>query len=124
MSHASTSTSTALPRGPVMPTLLTRMSTLPHVCTVPATIAWHEAGSLTSPSTMRQMPPSASISRLVSSAHCATVSTSATFAVCRARTIAMARPLPMPSAREPAPVTMATLPLRRSSRRWSIMSLL
>src|SRR6266404_7659840 len=33
LSHASTSTSTALPRGPAMPTLLTRMSSLPQAST-------------------------------------------------------------------------------------------
>src|SRR5258708_39445100 len=75
---------------------------------------------LTSPSTIWETPPSASISRLVSSTHCATVSTNVTRAPCRARTTAVARPLPMPSAREPAPVTMATLPLRRSSLRIAV----
>src|ERR1700710_1861082 len=45
LSHAATSTSTALPRGPVMPTLLTRMSSLLQTSTVRATMAWHEAGS-------------------------------------------------------------------------------
>src|SRR3954453_22774463 len=49
LSHAATSTSIALPRGPVMPTLLTRMSSLPQASTARATIAWQEAGSLTSP---------------------------------------------------------------------------
>src|SRR4030081_3860970 len=66
-------------------------------------------------------PPSASIRRLVSSAHCAVVSTSITCAPCRARMTDVARPLPIPSAREPAPVTMATLPLRRSSLRIALM---
>src|SRR4051812_15839185 len=35
---------------------------------------------------------------------------------------AVARPLPMPSARDPAPVTMATLPLRRSSLWMSVIA--
>src|ERR1700694_490616 len=120
LSHASISTSTALPRGPAMPTLLTRMSSLPQASAVRATIAWHDTGTLTSPSTICETPPSASISRLVSSTHCATVSTSVTRAPCRARTTAVARPLPIPSAREPAPVTMATLPSRRSSLRIAV----
>src|SRR3954447_8804397 len=49
------------------------------------------------------------------------VSTNVTFAPCRAKITAVARPLPIPSARDPAPVTMATLPLRRSSLRMSII---
>src|SRR5258708_6425260 len=44
-----------------------------------------------------------------------------TFAPCRPRMTAVARPLPMPAARDPAPVTMATLPLRRSSLRMSVI---
>src|ERR1700733_15480653 len=46
LSHAARSTSTALPRGPVMPTLLTRMSSLPQAPIVRATMAWHETESL------------------------------------------------------------------------------
>src|SRR6202158_5968343 len=75
---------------------------------------------LTSPSTICEIPPSASISRLVACAHCASVPTSVARAPGRARTTAVARPLPIPSAREPAPVTMATLPLRRSSLRIAV----
>jgi hypothetical protein len=38
---------------------------------------------------------------------------SVTLAPARASRIGVARPLPMPSAREPAPVTIATLPASR-----------
>src|SRR5579859_5673776 len=59
-------------------------------------------------------PPSPSIISSVSSTHSRTVSTSATRAPSRAHSTAVARPLPIPpGAREPAPVTIVTLPARR-----------
>src|SRR5215510_5743625 len=57
--------------------------------------------------------PSCLIMACVVSTHSRWVSSSATLAPCRASSTAAARPLPMPSPREPAPVTMATLPASR-----------
>src|SRR5262249_42008001 len=58
-------------------------------------------------------PPSARISRTVSSARLSSWSTQRTRAPSRAKRMAVALPFPIPGPREPAPVTMATLPARR-----------
>ncbi|MCY1218294.1 hypothetical protein D9M72_302380 [compost metagenome] len=111
-SHSSMSRSTALPAGPPMPTLLTRMSTRPQVSTAVATAWRHCAASDTSHAAARAMPPSAVIMRSVSRAASSCISSSSTRAPRRASKIAAARPLPMSVVREPAPVTMATRPSR------------
>jgi hypothetical protein len=87
------------------------MSSRPQAPTVVATAASQDFGSVTSQATTMEVPPSLSIIAFVASAFFATESISATFTPSRASRIAAARPLPMPSAREPAPVTIATLPL-------------
>jgi hypothetical protein len=106
------STSTALPMGPPMPTLLTRMSSRPQASTVALTEAALETGSAASAAATIDVPPSASIIALVASAHSFIASSNATLAPSRASNMAAALPLPMPSSREPAPVTIATLSLR------------
>src|SRR5215469_18117251 len=113
-SHSSRSTSTAVPGGPPMPTLLIRTSTRPQRRTVSATAARQASGSVTSVSRTNAAPPSRSTISRVSSAHSLTVSSMATRAPARASTTEVARPFPMPpGAREPAPVTIATRPAIR-----------
>jgi hypothetical protein len=88
------------------------MSSRPQASTVALTEAALETGSATSATTIIDVPPSASIIALVASTHSFIASSNATLAPSRASNMAAARPLPMPSPREPAPVTIATLSLR------------
>ena len=67
-SQASMSTSTAVPGGPPMPTLFTRMSSRPQVRTVSRTMRSQSCGTVTSASTISEVPPSASIMCWVRSA--------------------------------------------------------
>jgi hypothetical protein len=114
-SQASGSASTASPAGPVTPTLLTRMSSPPKASSVRSTARQHDSAPATFASTTIASPPSWSTIRPVSSAQSRRSSISATRAPSRAKTIAVARPLPTigpsgPAGREPAPVMIATLP--------------
>src|SRR5215472_13786887 len=122
-SHSSGSVSTAVPEGPPIPTLFTRMSSLPHRRTVSATALRHDSASATSASTTKASPPSRSMISRVSSAQDRTLSSSATLAPSRASSTDVARPFPMPpGARDPAPVTIATRPasLLPPFRPWSM----
>src|SRR5256712_9152868 len=96
-----------------IPTLLWRMSRPPHRSTAVLTIAAHSAARVTSAAWAIASPPSARIRPALSSARSFTWSTQRTRAPSRAKRIAVALPLPRPGPREPAPVTIATLPLRR-----------
>jgi hypothetical protein len=93
----------------MMPTLLTKMSTRPKCATAAATTRRQSASEVTSAGKTSDSPPSASIISLVRTAHGSLASISTTRAPARANRIEAARPLPIPSARDPAPVTMATL---------------
>src|SRR5712691_14899 len=59
-------------------------------------------------------PPSASMMPAVSSAAAGLISTQSTLAPSRAKVTAVALPLPQPGPIDPAPTTIATLPLSRS----------
>src|SRR5687767_6185678 len=97
------------------PTLLCRMSRPPQVATARSTIALHSAARVTSAANGCALPFSFSISLTVSCARPRSASTHSTLAPSRANRIAVALPLPRPGPRERAPVTIATLPLRRSA---------
>ncbi len=77
------------------------------------TIAWQSALRVTSAAKTPASPPSVAICFAVSSAFSALRSTQSTRAPSRAKSSAAALPLPTPGPRDPAPVTMATLPSRR-----------
>src|SRR5262245_8186040 len=98
-SHSRGSTSTAVPGGPPMPTLLTRMSSRPQRATVCRTAAAQSSGFVTSASTTMASPPSSAIIREVASTQSFTGSMRVTRAPCRASRTEAARPLPMPSVR-------------------------
>src|ERR1700722_8609327 len=92
---------------PVMPALLTSMVTGPNsacACCTPASICAREDTS-TRLATAR--PPAATMSSIVRRAPASSISHTATAAPSRARRLAVACPRP-----EPAPVTIAFLPLR------------
>src|SRR6185503_7656222 len=90
------------------PTLLTRMSRRPKCSTQAATISATALPSVTSHRCAR-MSVFAAFS--VSTRRSACRSTAKIFAPSSAKRAAIARPLPQPGPTEPAPVTMATLPL-------------
>ena len=69
----------------------------------------------TSAESASQMPPSPSMIRLVSRAASRLISTARTFAPSRAKSTAVALPLPQPGPLDPAPETSATLFLSRSA---------
>src|SRR5213594_1911191 len=96
-----------------MPTLLWRMSTPPQRSTAALTIAAHSAARVTSAAWAVVLPPSARIAATVSSARSFIWSAHRTFAPSRAKSRAVALPFPRPGPREPAPVTIAILPLSR-----------
>src|SRR2546426_1287578 len=95
------------------PTLLWRMSRPPQRATAARTIAWHSAARVTLAANTSASPDSARISSTVSAARSLAWSTQSTRAPSRAKRMAVALPLPRPAPREPAPVTMAILPLSR-----------
>src|SRR6185369_7072752 len=96
-----------------MPTLLCRMSTPPQRSTAALTMAAHSPARVTSAAWATASPLSARIAATVSSARSFIWSTQNTFAPSRAKRMAVALPLPRPAPREPAPVMIATLPVRR-----------
>lgn len=116
--------------------MLTRMCTAPKNSTVLATAFLQDSSLLTSAWMISEIPPSSSIIRFVSLAQSRLKSTRATLAPCLARRIAAARPFPIspvmsqpkrtleqdctctnsPSIRDPAPVTMATSPVKSNAR--------
>src|SRR5215813_2191534 len=89
------------------------MSTASQRSRAAATIARQSAARVTSAANTLASPPSVAICFAVSSAFSALRSTHSTRAPSRAKSRAAALPLPRPGPREPAPVTMATLPSRR-----------
>src|SRR3954471_3208178 len=102
-------------RGSDTPTLFWRMSSRPYRSTAAATIRSHWSRFVTSAATATAVPPLASIAATVSAARSTTWSTQTTLAPSRANRIDVALPLPTPSPREPAPVTSATFPFKRSA---------
>src|SRR3989441_11157764 len=96
-----------------IPTLLWRMSRPPHRSTAALTMPAHSPARVTSAAWASASPPSAWMSPAVSSARSFTWSTQRTRAPSRAKRIAAALPFPRPGPREPAPVTIAILPLSR-----------
>src|SRR5258706_3622322 len=90
------------------PTLLTRMSILPKCSTHASTIA---ATALPSVTSQRWVWISPFVFSFVSSSGSFLISTAKILAPSSAKRAAMARPLPQPGPTEPAPVTIATLPL-------------
>src|SRR5215469_14675698 len=106
-SHASVSSmsATALP---LMPALLTRISSLPCFCTVAATTAFQSSSFVTS----RRMNSAVPLARVISAAtwrpSSSSMSATTTFAPSLAKRRAVAAPMP-----EAAPVTIATFPSRR-----------
>src|SRR5260221_10019540 len=90
------------------PTLLTRMSRRPKCSTHASTIA---ATALPSVTSQRCVRISAFAAFSVSTSRSAWRSTAKIFAPSSAKRATVARPLPQPGPTEPAPVTMATLPL-------------
>src|SRR5881628_3406217 len=111
-SHSSSDVSSKSLRDSI-PTLLWRMSSPPHCSTAVWTIAAHSAARVTSAAWAIASPPSARISPALSSARSFTWSTQRTRAPSRAKRMAAALPFPRPGPREPAPVTIAILPLSR-----------
>src|SRR6266567_7504747 len=89
------------------------MSITPQRSTAALTIAWQSVLRVTSAAKTPASPPSVAICFAVSSALSALRSTQSTRAPSRAKSSAAALPLPRPGPRDPAPVTMATLPFRR-----------
>jgi len=114
-SQSASSTSTTVPRPPI-PTLLSRMSSRPHRRTASSTMAPALSARVTSASNTAASPPPCSIMVSVASAAARLTSTRRTLAPSRANRTAAARPLPMPAARDPAPVTIATFPSSRGAR--------
>ena len=98
-----------------MPTLLWRTSTRPNAFMQASTIAATSFALLTSQATASQTPPSPSMMRLVSRAAASLRSAAKTLAPSRAKSTAVALPLPQPGPIEPAPVTSATLSLSRAA---------
>src|SRR5215471_4700898 len=97
-----------------MPTLLCNTSIRPNALKQASTIAATSSASDTLPATASQVPPSLSMIRLVSAAASRLMSAANTFAPSRAKSTAVALPLPQPGPLEPAPETKATLSLSRS----------
>src|SRR5262249_980707 len=96
-----------------MPTLLCRMSMRPKRSMVASMTARTSAARLTSPASANASPPAVRISSAVASAAARFRSTAAIRAPSRAKSSAVALPLPMPAAIVPAPVTRATFPCNR-----------
>ena len=109
LSHSSSVTSRIEPLLEI-PTLLTRMSSLPYRSTAAATIRRQSDSIVTSALKTEASPPSPRIRARVSSARSSCMSASTTLAPSLAKSTAAAFPLPMPAPLDPAPVTMATLP--------------
>lgn len=91
----------------MMPALLTRMSIWPQRFSVSATIACTASKSVTDAAKGNASPPAAMISSTTFCAGSAFMSLTTTFAPRRPRSRACSRPRP-----EPAPVTIATRPVR------------
>src|SRR5581483_9746396 len=100
-----------------MPTLLSSTSMRPKALRHAATIASISAGRETSAVNAVALPPSPRMILAVSSAAAPLRSTQNTCAPSRAKVTAVALPLPQPGPIEPAPTTIATLPLSRSIAR-------
>src|SRR3984885_15525560 len=104
------------------------MSRRPHRLSASSTMALRSRSFVTSASKAIALPPLASIRSTVSCAEAKLRSTHSTKAPSRAKVIAVARPLPMPSpGLWPAPTTMATRSFRRMSvhsRNWVLLQYL
>src|SRR6266851_2381112 len=111
-SQLASSVSTGPPSA-LIPTLLCRTSMRPQVSTHLVTRPATSDDCDTSARHDTQMPPSASMIALVSATASSLMSTRKTLAPSRAKSTAVALPLPQPGPLEPAPVTTATLPARR-----------
>src|SRR5450432_1418619 len=96
-----------------MPTLLSSTSTRPKVLRHAATIASTSPALAASAVKAAALPPSAAMILTVSSAAAPLRSTQNTCAPSRAKVTAVALPLPQPGPIEPAPTTIAVLPLSR-----------
>src|SRR3954466_12869339 len=105
-SHTSSDISTGPPAAEP-PTLLTRMSRRPKCATQASTISFTALPSVTLQIWLRICDECFS----VASRFFSFVSTAKTRAPSSAKRVAIARPLPHPGPTEPAPVTIATLPL-------------
>src|SRR5216117_2831560 len=112
-SHSSSCVSTRSLRDS-MPTLLWRMSSPPQRSLASATIPSQSAARVTSAAKAVASPPSLRMIPTVSSARSLSWSTHRTRAPSRAKRMAAALPLPRPGPRDPAPVTIAILPVSRS----------
>src|SRR5689334_2124134 len=112
-SHSASLTSTTLPTS-AMPTLLSTTSMRPYAFRHAATIASTSAALDTSDVCAMALPPSLVMIPTVSSAAAGFRSTQKTCAPSRAKVTAVALPLPQPGPIDPAPTTIATLPLSRS----------
>src|SRR5881409_2475670 len=112
-SHSSSCVSTRSLRDS-MPTLLWRMSSPPQRWLASATIPSQSAARVTSAAKAVASPPSPRMIPTVSSARSLNWSTHRTRAPSRAKRMAAALPLPRPGPRDPAPVTIAILPVSRS----------
>src|SRR5438876_4451157 len=112
-SHSSSCVSTRSLRDS-MPTLLWRMSSPPQRSLASATIPSQSAARVTSAAKAVASPPSSRMIPTVSSARSLSWSTHRTRAPSRAKRMAAALPLPRPGPRDPAPVTIAILPVSRS----------
>src|SRR5882724_900131 len=97
-----------------MPTLLSSTSMRPWALRQAATMASTSAPRETSAVNAVALPPSPVTIFTVSSAAAALRSTQNTCAPSRAKVTAVALPLPQPGPIEPAPTTIAVLPLSRS----------
>ena len=108
LSHSSSLRSTGPPCDP-MPTLLSRISTRPHLARQASTMALTSALLDASASKAAASPPSLAMRPTVSSAAARLRSTQNTRAPCRAKVTAVHLPLPQPGPLDPAPTTIATL---------------
>ena len=112
MSCQSLATASGSPVKPLrraMPALLTRMETRPRVSATSSATSRQAARSVTSSLKPRALPPAVPISAATLLAASPSMSSTARLAPSRAKPAAMARPMP-----EPAPVTTAMWPCRRS----------
>src|SRR5215470_6538508 len=90
---------------PLMPALLTRMSSLPNADTVVLTAASQSGSLVTSSFTNRAWPPAAAILSATCRASSSSTSATTTFAPSRAKIVASLCPIPLAP-----PVTIATFP--------------
>jgi hypothetical protein len=102
------------PPSSAIPTLLFRMSMRPWRSRVASATRLISASLATSAAIACALPPSCSISAVVSPAASPLRSTQTTFTPSRAKVTAVALPLPQPGPIEPAPITIATLSRKRS----------